>query len=319
MNLLELLQEEIKSLNITDKMQIKNYIYYRTGLIFNYDPILLFANKGERNKALEKIVNIKNVTDFNITCIQWSKIYVELLKEFGIIARTERTGEHMYVKAFLNGNTYIDDLMQKDIMRIKFGMRALNNNMQIEINKPKRTTENATSFQNKELDVERFLNLIKANLWIARNKLKEKDYNILVFKTITKLMKDYKETTQNKNNPGFVVTCSFIKYLIQEFIGEHHKIKECYFYNKKENTYVKVYALKEENQNNYEEKQKNNYIYFAIYSFNNEPSMFSELAESEVSTLIENYDKRGDNLIPHQIPPNTYMHTKSSKKSYYKI
>lgn len=317
MNLLAEIKREVKEKNLTNKKDIKDYIYKRTGELFNYDPLLLFADTIERQLLIGKKVDIKNVTCFDILCIQWAHLYVDLLKEFGIVARVRQKGEHRFVEVFMDGKTYIDDLIigYTDITRIKFGMNPICNNIEnyqlktkyCEINDTSISTSTTESSNSNKINIEDSLKLTKTNLELVRinMNLSNSKFNHLAFKTIETIIKNYE-----KINNGFVATCAFVKNLITDFVGQDLDEYACYFYNKDEKSYIKVYSIPVEDK----------IYYFSIYSFNNENSRVSEISETDVKTLLENYNiKDAENLIINKTCSNTYMASYTKKKGYYKI
>lgn len=138
MNLLETLKEEIKKLNITNKLDIAKYIYIRTGQIFEYDASWYFGDKEIREKIKRKKIDIRNVTDNKLVCFNWSVMYHELLKEFNIFSNIkyelksiydEHTNsykkevKHAYVEVLVDKTIYKADITGtlKDLVSIKFG------------------------------------------------------------------------------------------------------------------------------------------------------------------------------------------------------
>ena len=97
MNLLELLKQELKTKNIIDKQLIARYIYIRIGELFDYDESYLFENWDEQQKLKESIVDKKQIIYFKLICYNWSKLYKELLNDFGIEAELVPDFGHQYV------------------------------------------------------------------------------------------------------------------------------------------------------------------------------------------------------------------------------
>lgn len=161
MDLLAMMQKEITELQLTDKVAIKDHIYHRTGEIFKYDPLWTFAS-DEREKLRQKRINIRDVTDFYLTCYSWAHAFKDLLLAFLIPARVEVKDDHAYVESFINGETYFSDLMLnlEDIKRIKFGMNPvhnfkLTNNKTNQVNNEKNEYKDENSF-NAEVLLQQF-------------------------------------------------------------------------------------------------------------------------------------------------------------------
>lgn len=107
MNLLEMMQNEIKSHNLTNKQDIKNYIYIRTGQIFDYDPVYLISTQEEKEAFKSKRIDIKNVTDFKITCFSWAHLFADLLNVFDIPTVVAIENNHAYVKTYIGGGLLV--------------------------------------------------------------------------------------------------------------------------------------------------------------------------------------------------------------------
>ena len=74
LDLLALMKKEINELQIKDKKGIKNHIYYRTGEIFNYDPLYIFSDEGKKAELREIRLDITEIKDFNVNCYTWAHL-----------------------------------------------------------------------------------------------------------------------------------------------------------------------------------------------------------------------------------------------------
>lgn len=80
MNLLELLKKELenygKNWSTLEKAQ---YLYVRTGELFQYDDRWLFATNNKlKDEILNKKIDIDNILENKIVCKAWSILYKEL-------------------------------------------------------------------------------------------------------------------------------------------------------------------------------------------------------------------------------------------------
>ena len=134
MNLLEVLKNEINSLHITDKEIIKNYIFRRTGEIFNYNPLWSYGNAVDKINIRNTKVDIKNVQNLNIVCFEWADYYVSLLNAFDIEAKSVGNNSHKYVIVKINNKLFIEDLTKdgEDFIRIKYGFELYDSYINID-------------------------------------------------------------------------------------------------------------------------------------------------------------------------------------------
>lgn len=242
MDLLALLRAEISSLGLSTKEEIKDYIYIRTGQLFNYDPLWIFGNEDERRTLYHKRIDIHNVTDFNIVCFGWAYMFAELLRSFNIVCKVVDNGEHAYVISYINGETYFSDLMNnyEDITRIKFGINPLFN---IKISNrteplPEADTHDITNPSNA---TEHTLLQIKDYLKNLRKRkyMSETAYIKIVYETIINII-----ATKKDSNIGVISGSTFIRDMISLFTdGEYHP-QATYFYDTFNQEYIKVYTVK---------------------------------------------------------------------------
>lgn len=267
MNLLEILSEEITNKNITDKLKIARYIYIRTGQIFNYDTSWVFSSEEEKDILKEKNIDIKNVTDFDIVCFSWARMYVRLLHEFNIpakviyIDKTEKKDGHAYVHVFINGKTYIADLTASniDISNIKFGLNT-QFNCQIysdSLNNKYYDNDTMDDIYPRIIKTDDILMQIKKELNIKRKEknLNKDEYVYLVYKTICTIMNFKRE------NINFVSGTQFIRHMFKIFIGERYIPFNMHYFDKEKNIYIEVYSIMINGKRHYfvYEKSKENF------------------------------------------------------------
>lgn len=240
MDLLAMMQKEITELQLTDKVAIKDHIYRRTGEIFKYDPLWTFAS-NEREKLRQKRIDIRNVTDFELTCYSWAHAFKDLLLEFLIPARVSVKNDHAYVESFIYGETYFSDLMLnlEDIKRIKFGMNTINN-FKLTNNKTSqasnRATENndATSF-NAEVLLQKF----KPKLDTLKSKINYDQYVYYTFQIAEFFINNYFA----KTDIGYVSGLKFICQLLQTFISNNYAPYNTHFFDIENKIYKEVYSI----------------------------------------------------------------------------
>lgn len=254
MDLLALLQAEIASKKITNKLKIAQYIYYRTGEIFEYDPLWAFSNLNEKNQLKLKRINIHYVKDYNITCFSWSILYIELLRHFGIYAKPEyifknlydkknkkeiKIADHAYVNVFIDKKMYIADLTAShhDMKNIKFGMDTCYN---CQFYKDLKTKEyhkenDECEIIKRSIKTEEVLKKLKKEL-LAKN-ISDDCYELEVYNLIENIM------NFPRKKIGYVMGKKFIDYLMLYFLGKGYNIPNTHFYNKEIQDYVEVYTI----------------------------------------------------------------------------
>lgn len=287
MNLLALLKEEIQRLNITDKVEIKDYIYFRTGELFNYDPIVNFLDVSEKEELFKKRYDKENITDFNANCFSWSYLFADLLRAFNIPARVVITHNHALVEAYINGETYSCDLMidYQDIKRIKFGMDICNNYQKTN-NKGNNNQKNQTMLG--KIRTEDTLEEIKTKLNLYRTNYNLEDFTYVVFKTIQAFI----NSNFKKPNIGYVEGLKFIYDLLQLFMIGGYRPFNTHFYDKEKEIFIEVYAL----------LRKRNVIYFAYKQNEDKLYELKEITKEEVEYYVSNYSSiRSYNLYPEQV------------------
>lgn len=250
MNLLELLKEEISNCQITDKLDIARYIYVRCGQIFNYDTSWVFSSDEEKDILKDKKIDIENVTDFDIVCFSWARMYKELLHKFNIpskviyIDKTEKKDGHAYVIIFIDGKRYIADLTASniDISNIKFGMDT-RFNCQIyfkpQDDKYYYDNEIKDNVYPRIIRTDDILMQIKKEL--EKNKkeknLNKDEYVYLVYNSICTIMNIKRE------NVGFVSGTQFIRNMLKVFIGKRYIPFNVHYFDKEKNIYIEIYSI----------------------------------------------------------------------------
>lgn len=295
MNLLETMKNEISKLQLSDKLKIAQYIYIRTGELFEYDPLWIFSTPDERESLKFKQINIKNVTDFNITCFSWARMYVELLQSFGIVARVkyvddnfygrqtltlENSTKHAFVEIILNGTIYISDLTAsfKDLVAIKLGLDTYYNSQL-----SRKFDEKEYKFSKVSEDINGYRKSIKQALQIIRNKLdikRDKQNNEEYIYKIYELIGSIIELSGMQS--GFVIGTKSIDFLLKYFIGEDYKICNKYFFDKEKSTYIKVYETSIKGTSHY-------------FSYSKMPSGtygLQEVTREQVNTYSQVYKSR---------------------------
>lgn len=295
MDLLGTLKQEIASLRLTDKLKIAQYIYKRTGDLFEYDPLWIFSSVEERENLRKKKIDIRNVTDFDITCFSWSVLYNELLHAFSIASRVKYVEEevfdpirkisikkpvHAYVEVFLNGRVYRSDLTAsyKDMIGIKYGLDTYYN-CQIS----KKSYEDKFDFSyvdedvyQKDSNVESFLEQLKKELEEIKKKCRSKEeYSYYVYQKIGAFINTLKVST------GYVIGVKYVQALLKMFLGDEHFMQNIYFYNRDKSVYIAIhqvtvgrithyFAYKKTSEGNYEMHEVTPEVvelYYSMYSY----------------------------------------------------
>lgn len=263
MNLLEMMHKEVQEKNITDKKEIKDYLYERMGEIFEYNPTWIFANDKEREQIRNWRVDMENMEteDLYITCFQWAPLFCDLLKSFMIPSYVEENENHACVISYINGKMELSDLMHnyEDLMNIKFGLNTQNNHdVRVE----------------KEQSYSEALNEIRK--YLQNLNLKPEEYIYKTFKIV--------EVILNKPRPdrniGYISGIRFISKLLKYFVHENYKPVNNHFFNPETGDYVEGYEIKIGNK-----------VFHFVYK-QNESKQFtlSEIGELEYNTYKENYN-----------------------------
>lgn len=270
MDLLELLKTEIHALNITDKVAIARYIYIRIGELFEYDPLyeVIDSNNYEAQfELINKRIDIRNVTDFNVICYSWSHMYHDLLKAFDIDSEVVETFCHNHVVAKIDEKEYIADLMKdyQDLFLIKFGLKTKYNYQMLTT---KAEQKSQLDLLDKEINyykgihTEDVLQQIKTEL---QSKYKDSDdYMYNTFQTVANIMNFHRKNV----NVGYISGRVYIRYLLRYFLDDSYKACSARIYNTNDDTYIQAYSVKSKNKEHYFIYQKMNNNYYEMNEIN---------------------------------------------------
>lgn len=238
MNLVELLQDELKQKNIQDPVLIARYIYIRTGELFDYDPSYEVGNKEIQETLKEKIFNIEEITDFNVICYSWAHLYKDLLTRFGMEAKVIPGLGHQSVEYTIDHKTYVADLTKeyKDITKIKFAL-ATENNYPKNVSKEKRKQivlewDDKIGYR-KNMKTETVLEMLKKEL--QEKYPNKEDYIFNTYKVVEYILnvpRKYVRPTSGRK---------YIYFLLEFFLGEEYHVKSSKIYNIERNTYIQAY------------------------------------------------------------------------------
>lgn len=293
MDLLGTLKQEIQDKKLTNKLKIAQYIYRRTGELFEYDPLWIFSTPEEREQLRNKKLDIRDINDFAITCFSWSYIYNELLHQFGIVSRikyvTEEVMEngetvkkpvHAYVEVIQGGRIYRADLTVSytDMIGIKYGLNTYYNcQLFIDPKNQKNGFEDiGEDVYQKNLNVEELINNLKRELEsLKKESTSREEYTYHVYQRVGEVINIIKANT------GYVIGAKYIQALLKLFLGNDHLLQNTYFYNKDKSIYIAVhqidvgkdrhyFAYEKTSDGNYEMHEINKELvdaYFMLYSY----------------------------------------------------
>ena len=289
MNLLELMRKEIDSLNLTDKVKIKDYLYKRTGEIFIYDPLWAFA-EDQREALRNKRIDIKNVCDLYVTCYSWAYLFRDLLHAFCIPAKVVKLNDHAFVEAFIGGEKYYCDLMLnlEDIKRIKFGMKAIYN---FRLSNSRELKEGRVFEDNNSNDTSTdvILEQIKEIFIEKKKSLSDEEFVYQVFIFIKNFVNSYFA----KPSIGYVAGVKFIYHLLQYFISEEYYPTNTHFFDTDKGEYIEVFSV----------PLKGNIVYFAYRSLENGIFKLEQVSKEIIDSFLRNYSSlRTYNLTLQQKP-----------------
>lgn len=277
MNLKELFKEEINKLQITNKEDIKNYIYIRIGELFDYDAAYLFASEEEQNIISKKRIDITNVTNFNITCTSWAYMFADFMNAFEINNVVVNENKHSYVKTYIDGVYSINDLMSgyRDITNIKFGIKPENiYNLKKDGNVYVKEDINLKLFD-KKFEYEKNILKLKKQLFEKRKELPIEKFAYTLFQVISRII-----SMTKGNSITYLTGRKFISDYIKTFIGNDYKIGRAHFHNKENNDFVEVYSINNKgNKSHYFVFQKNKQNVFE----------FQEVPEIYIDALYKIY------------------------------
>lgn len=295
MNLLETLNKEVNELKTPNKLQIARYIYRKTGKLFEYDPNWFFK-KEEREDLKSKQIDIKNVTDYNITCFSWAKMYSELLREFGIDSRVkykqesfrdEKTGAYFVntvsanVEVLIDGQVYIADLDINDMAAIKFGLNTHNNC------EPLKESNKTKKYPTEE---EAKINRIKEMLDIIKEKehLNNEEYIFQAYRAIQN------NVNFTKPNVGFTVGKAYIDKLLEFFAPVGYKSYNVCFYDNEKQRYMSVYIVPLNGENHFFSYEKQ---ISGLYKFD-------EVPKERIDFYFQNYKYKLSETLKQKVNAN---------------
>ena len=272
MNLLELLKQELKTKNIIDKQLIARYIYIRIGELFDYDESYLFENWDEQQKLKESIVDKKQIIYFKLICYNWSKLYKELLNDFGIEAELVPDFGHQYVKYTINKEIYCADLTQdyEDIYRIKCGLPTIGN---YPIYKSKQEQQNIVNQWDKQIGYRKNTEIM---LSMLKKELQEKypnkeDYIYNSYKAVQYIMQFPKERMEHTSGR------KYIHFLLKYFLEDLYKYCNGKFYSIENNIFIQAYGVQLSNQ----------FIYYLYRRKNKQGYSFQEVPKKTIKFLFQ--------------------------------
>ncbi len=279
-DLVQMFKYELKVLNLNnDLYAIARYIYIRLGELFEYDASFEYAEEEKKEEIKNYRVNIRKVIKFSIVCDAYASMYVELLGEFGIPGRIQKTPDgHVYVIYTIENKEYLADLtsQNKDITRIKFGMNPIYNR-QISPEAPRidHTFDSIDEQIYKNgITTEEVLTTIKQELTTSKKifNWNEEEYIYYVFKSIENIM------NFPRDNIGFISGVTYIYYLLQFFI-EDYTLYNTHFIDEENNLKMEIFSV----------PKKGKICYFAYQE--NEKGQFElkELSKEEFKIVLENY------------------------------
>lgn len=243
-DLVQMFHYELKILDLrNDLYAIARYIYIRLGELFEYDAGFEYSTEEQKEKIKNYRVNKRKVKKFSIVCDAYAELYVELLGEFGISGKVQKTIDgHVYVIYTIDNKDYLADLtsQNKDITRIKFGMQLIYNR-QISPYAPK--IDQTFQIIDEQIylngiSTEEVLETIKNELKMDQKKFhwSEEEYIYHVFKSIEDIM------NFPRQNIGFISGVTYIYYLLQFFI-ENYSSYNTHFLDEDNNLKIEIFAV----------------------------------------------------------------------------
>ena len=128
MDVLQLLDDELKDKNNWSLEEKARYLYIRSCELFSYDlRYRIFLNIYPRSKVTKEIVlkeiDLRNVDDFRVVCTSYSRFVFKKLLEELLAIKVKVTGySHKYNKFKIGFNRYVADATWNcDLERVKFG------------------------------------------------------------------------------------------------------------------------------------------------------------------------------------------------------
>lgn len=243
MDLLAMLDMELKLNHITDEEEIQNHFYRRCAQIFTFDPEAIFGNNEYKESLRHCRLDIRNIQTYEINCYIWSNLFVDLLNAKGIRAEvkeiiSEETGKrHALVISHLKTGDFLLDLTARfqDIMRVKYGFTTI---FPRKIVKDPKNKNASISFE-PYITFEKFREQVIEKLNLDNNEESQERKNYRVLKYIENIVN---HPIFESRNIDFFSGIQFINELIEGII-KFKRPKHTFYTNKEQNLYTKVYSI----------------------------------------------------------------------------
>lgn len=130
MDVLQLLDDELKKKNNWSLEEKARHLYIRSCQLFSYDPrYRLFLKLYSREKVSEIVlrdINLRNVIDFRVVCTNYSRYVFKGVAEELLNLQVDVCGSgHEYNMIKLDNSRFIVDVTNEcDLERVKMGLRT---------------------------------------------------------------------------------------------------------------------------------------------------------------------------------------------------
>lgn len=119
----------LENTNFDDFTKIR-YIYIYVCDKFSYDTRFYYAGSGLKDQIYNKVIDIRNVQDYEIVCYSFARILVDLLFLFNInseiVFESDKGFRHSYVIVKHQGKVLkLDPTKRHDITRVKMNSKTL--------------------------------------------------------------------------------------------------------------------------------------------------------------------------------------------------
>lgn len=261
MNLLVMLDNELKMNHITEEEDIQKHFYRRCAQIFTFDPESVFGTDEYRENLCNVHLNIRNIETYKINCYVWANLFVDLLKAKNInaevkeIVSNETGKKHALVVSHLKTGDYLLDLMAgfKDIMRVKYGFATI---FPIKIEKES-INKSENTLEDTYITFEQFKKQVMEKLNRTGKEESQEKWNYKVLKCIENLVNN---PIFESKNIDYFSGIQFINELMEGII-QKKKPKNTFYTNKEQDFYAKVYSLSVDGQTCYFAYQKEDNCY----------------------------------------------------------
>ncbi len=226
MDVLQLLDDELKDKNNWSLEEKARYLYIRSCELFSYDPRYqcdlfwkMYGKKIVGKEIVFKKIDLRNVLDFKVVCSSYSeyvynKLLEELLNIFVFVHQGKLNGRYHKNNSFkIERNIYhVDATIYSDIERVKMGLKTY-------------------SFRkNRQLKIWNDLNLKKVDKKIGY--IKDGYYKKKLMQSINDLEMDYYKSTLkdpfNDERNYFLFQMKVIKELFDE-VNEFREYTDAFF------------------------------------------------------------------------------------------